>query len=84
MKAAVNLCLVLASKGIHRAVQETLDGPLTRTLFRRLGTYSWGEGYMTQGRMGGGTGFLSKSRWLGVQSSCVGRANATRKRRGSA
>jgi hypothetical protein len=25
-----------------------------------------GEGYMTQGRMGGGTGFLVKSRWLGA------------------
>jgi hypothetical protein len=30
-----------------------------------------GEGYMTQGRMGGGTGFLS-SRDGWVQSSCVG------------
>jgi hypothetical protein len=49
---AVNLCLVLASKGIHRAVQETLDGPLTRTLFRRLGTYSWGEGVHDSGTHG--------------------------------
>jgi hypothetical protein len=32
-------------------------------LFRRLGTYSWGEGTGTHGRR---NRFLSKSRWLGA------------------
>jgi hypothetical protein len=61
---AVNLCLVASRHPLLRSAGDWMDPD--SDLFRRLGTYSWGEGYMTQGRMGGGTGFLSKSRWLGA------------------